>query len=236
MKKKMNKLPEASLLWELLEYDLLNGDFYWRIDRGGGTKAGMKAGSIRGKYIRISIMDKGYVAQRLVIKWITGHDPNGIVEHADDNGLNNAFWNLSDSTYRANAITFRKLSRGGLRGWTKTPYGFNAAISIGYKRYNLGFYETPEEAHQTYLHALALLESDPSWRPPERTWSSTFKYVSKMQKEPHHTVRWCAKFWYKGKSYYSGLFDTEIEAWRASVRTRIFDTSLIDDLIEYPGK
>ena len=79
------------------------------------------------------------------------------IDHCDGDGINNRKSNLrvaSKSQNQANRKT-SKLNISGFKG--VSPYKRNgtwhARISKGGKRFCLGYYKTPEEAHSAYINA-----------------------------------------------------------------------------------
>lgn len=74
--------------------------------------------------------------------------------HLDGNSLNNTISNLKIITKRE--VTSRTIrNKSGLIGVTPTKWGrWNAQIYKYGKHYNLGTYDTPEEANGVYLSSL----------------------------------------------------------------------------------
>src|SRR5574337_1093125 len=89
-------------LKELLEYNPVSGDFYWKVNRGN-ARAGDKAGTIKvvkdaWSCISIMVSGKHYLAHRLAWFYIYGEWPDTDIDHKDGNSLNNAFLNLRLAT------------------------------------------------------------------------------------------------------------------------------------------
>jgi hypothetical protein len=79
------------------------------------------------------------------------------IDHIDGNGLNNQRSNLRLATHSEN-MRNQRLSRNsssGLKGasWSKSNQRWQAQITIERKHCHLGFYDTPEEAHEAYARA-----------------------------------------------------------------------------------
>ena len=162
---KTKPLPEASFLWERFSLNPLTGTLYLRKGPYKGQRAGTLPKSDTYAYIRIK--KEPYLTHRLIYKWITGIEPGEVVEHDDDNRLNNRPWNLTDSTERNNHATRSKLSGRSL------PLGITviqrkpthrkryvARITIKGTVYCLGTFNTPDEASEA--RNLFLLERE-SW-------------------------------------------------------------------------
>lgn len=212
------ELPSKEHLWELYDYNPLTGMLINKVTRNRATE-GCSAGTKTGDgYYTVQIDKKTYLVHRLIFKWVTGQEPSDTLEHNDDNGYNNVFWNLSDSNNRFNCIT-RELIRKGFIGQRDGNGAWRARINIAGTPFNLGSFKTKEEAHQAHLNAIQNLESNPNWRPPMRKTlqtekSSKLRYVSPKDK------RWQASYRYKKQLYYVGRFDTEEEAHAAAVKHR----------------
>lgn len=214
----INELPPAEQLWDLFDYDPFTGFLIHRT-----TRSRAKIDEIAGKhsstqYIQLGINGITYAAHRVVYKWVTGKDPEGILEHKDDNGRNNRFWNLLDSDVHNNNVT-RSLIKNGSLGQKDSNGAWRARICIEGKVFNLGSFQTKEEAHEAHMSAMASLNKNPNWRPsPHKTLrtgrSSNLRYASR------HGKRWQASYRFKSQYYYVGQFDTEQEAHDAAVLHR----------------
>jgi len=81
-----------------------------------------------------------------------------VVDHIDNNKINDKLYNLQVITHRQNLTKDRK-NRTGYTGVTKNKSGnrFDAAIRDGKKVIYLGSHKTPEEASQAYQKALSKL-------------------------------------------------------------------------------
>jgi hypothetical protein len=82
--------------------------------------------------------------------------PNGhekVIDHIDNNKLNNSISNLQIITHREN-ISKDRNTKSGLTGVYKSHKKYMATITINKKRYYLGVFETKEEAHKAYLQKL----------------------------------------------------------------------------------
>jgi len=142
---------------ELLNYDEASGHLTWRRSKGA-AKAGGIAGCTSktqwGAYIAIRIDGRLYLAHRVIWLLKTGKWPAIFIDHADRNGLNNAWSNLREATAsqnNANRKTTRKVQSAPRGVWFDKR--FNAYYARGYfnKKYlHLGTFKTAEEAAQAY--------------------------------------------------------------------------------------
>lgn len=151
----------ADRLRELLHYDADTGVFTWINPPGMKMRRGALAGSSsRGDrgYVVIGIGGRRYRAHRLAWLYATGEWPTGEIDHLNGQRNDNRFANLRDVTHSLNTQNLRAKrdrTRSGLlgaqfRGRTRR---WRAQIRIGKVRYELGEFDTPEEAHAAYLAA-----------------------------------------------------------------------------------
>ena len=170
MSESYKPLPEAADLWELFSYNPLTGNLHW-LKSGFKKKLDGVAGSLNkgtGYWtVDFSLNGQRYRTglSRLGWAWVTGKDPKSMqVDHADRNPLNNQFSNLRLATPSQQIVNKRPrprvhdLPRGvePLRG-SKT---FCARIAFNGKKFYLGAFATPEEAHQAYCAAAERLHGD----------------------------------------------------------------------------
>jgi hypothetical protein len=138
--------------WEkintLLDYNPSTGLLTWKQSRGR-VKAGAIAGSLRSDgYINVRVMGKNYLAQRLIWFIVKGVWPTALIDHENNIKNDNRWDNLREATTVQNAVN--RASKNQHRG--VRPYGnrFQAYISINNAAKHLGYFETPEEAHEAY--------------------------------------------------------------------------------------
>ncbi len=155
-------LPSVSDLWEAFELNPLTGELYWRIRPANCIQIGDKAGWLDRRYIVVRFQRNNHFIHRLIYKWVTGNEPPHLVEHRDDNKLNNQPWNLLASNDRANRISFLANAGTPVRGYSpRCKNKFYARIRIKGKSIHLGSFDTPEEAHAAYLQALSTYDISP---------------------------------------------------------------------------
>jgi hypothetical protein len=158
-------LPPIEQLQEWLDYDPVNGIFTWQ-KNCGNKRAGLEAGGVDAfGYRRIRINTRKYQAQRIAWIMVTGEDPGKYhVDHINCNPLDNSFANLRLATNAQNACNRGKPSTNssGYKGvtWKKLKNKWSAQIMINYKKKNLGYFNTPEEAHAAYCKAAKELHGD----------------------------------------------------------------------------
>lgn len=148
---------------ELLSLDEVTGIFTSRVERFGWT-IGCAVGGINDGYLTIGIDGERYLMHRLVWLCINGKWPDGVVDHRDGNGINNAPKNLRDVTQTINMQnlrTARKDNKTGLLGATlRADIGrYKAVIKVDGKIKRLGYFDSAEQAHEVYLTAKRTLHA-----------------------------------------------------------------------------
>jgi hypothetical protein len=153
----MAKLTRARLK-ELLHYDPDTGVFTWKANLGK-ARVGAAAGRLDKAtgYILIGIDRHQYYAHRLAWLSVNGEFPNGMLDHRDTCGSNNAIGNLrvADGTQNgANKATMRT-NKSGLKGvsWHSGGQKWQASIKQGGRSVGLGLFDNVHDAHDAYKKA-----------------------------------------------------------------------------------
>lgn len=166
----MKNLTHARLL-EVLSYDKQTGIFTRNFSCHGNPAARVVGTNVNHKrYIRLLVDGKTYPAHHLAWFYVYGEWPVGIIDHIDRNPQNNAIANLrcatqSENMHNQTIAAQKNNKRSGLRGvcyhnrCTIKPW--QASICVQGKRISLGYFDTPEKAHEAYLRAKAI--HHPSW-------------------------------------------------------------------------
>ncbi|QHQ14530.1 hypothetical protein GMW39_00715 [Pectobacterium parmentieri] len=155
------KLPDLSVLRQLLNYDPDSGVFTWKerpaYFRAYKTWNKKYSGTVAGKtnrdgYIQISIRNVSYRAHRLAWLFVNNEDPGElIIDHINGVRNDNRINNLRKTTYSGNAHNKgcqKNNTSSGIKGvhWNKRDRRFNASIHINKKHHYLGSFKTAEEA------------------------------------------------------------------------------------------
>ena len=165
MAKAYKPLPAAEELWECFEYRPLTGELIWR---SVGRKK-VLPGSVAGcptpdGYYNVCFNLVRYRAHRLVWAWITGEDPGEHqVDHIDGNRSNNTWSNLRLATQPENVRNrpVRKDNKLGVKGVFMRHDGkYRARVRHNKVIYNLGAFDTAEEAGAAYQKAAAELHGE----------------------------------------------------------------------------
>ena len=153
-------LPDVSLLWEWFSFNPLTGQLYWRKTSSNKTPTGSLAGSNGARYRYVRLLGHRYLAHRIIYKWVTSSEPGPLIEHRDDDGFNNRFSNLLNSTQRANMNT----RWNGTKGYSLTRSSGRYTVRIMFQGQQIycGTYDTTTEAHAAYLQAISTYDISPS--------------------------------------------------------------------------
>lgn len=139
------------ILKELLTYDNKSGVFIWKVKPSKKVKAGSVAGtlSLQG-YIKIRIFGKEYRAHRLAWMYEYGEFPNGILDHIDQNKLNNSINNLRIVSISENGHNTKLYStnKSGHKNvfWDKRVGKYSVSLCFNNKPKRIGYYMTLEDA------------------------------------------------------------------------------------------
>ena len=142
-------LPPQDQLKEMFDYDSSTGIL---LNRRLNKRAGfvVNGGNSTKKHWAVKIGKHVYTQQRVIWMWVYGEDPGAfLVDHEDQDGLNNRLSNLRLVTRRKNRENSKlnKNSSSGFRGVYKMGKKWQAKVWAGVgKTRSIGVFDTPEEA------------------------------------------------------------------------------------------
>lgn len=145
-------------LKELFDYQ--DGQLIRRTNRasngnGNRWKAGTILGfSLNGGYVGASVDFKKYKLHRLIWLWHKGNLPTLDLDHKDGDPSNNRIENLREVTPSQNMQNIRKpraTNKSGFQGVYKVNNRYRTSITTNGKVKNIGYFDTPEEAHAAYV-------------------------------------------------------------------------------------
>lgn len=123
----------------------------------GSVKKGARVGSPdKDGYLKVTINRRGHRVHRLIYMMHHGFMPP-VIDHIDNDKLNNNIENLRGVNWFESNLNRPKHKRNttGFKGVTflKRINKFSSRIAIEHKRHFLGYFDTPEEAHDAYCKA-----------------------------------------------------------------------------------
>jgi hypothetical protein len=149
-------------LKQILHYSPETGQFTWLISKPR-IKIGNRAGTINktNGYRQIRIDGKDYQEHRLVWLWQNGSMPSHQIDHINRIRDDNRIQNLREATTSENHENLgkNKSNTSGFTGVCAVSNKWKAQITKHGKNYNLGYFQTPEEAHQAYVNAKSQLHT-----------------------------------------------------------------------------
>lgn len=140
-----------------LRYEPISGRLYWR-ESNCRRKAGEVAGNVgpRG-YVTVGIGGRLVLAHRLI--WLMVHGEMPVeMDHLNGDRADNRIVNIRPATHTMNMENRRTASsnnRSGLLGvsWGARQRRWYARITTGGKIRHLGYFDSPEAAHEAYVKA-----------------------------------------------------------------------------------
>lgn len=145
----------ANELRERLDYDPETGEF-WTKPRKIGTI--QTFGKTRVPAVTISLQSKDgrwrhYYAHRLAYLWMTGEWPVAEVDHINNVSTDNRWENLRAATHTENNRN-KEYSGFGTSGYLGASLHKASGLwRATFRRKTLGYFKTPEEAHEAYKKA-----------------------------------------------------------------------------------
>ncbi len=143
---------------ELFSYDPLTGVLTRRAYIRG-HKVGAVVGCVTSEgYRSVTTGGSPYRVHRVIWLMAYGAWPENTIDHINGDKLDNRLANLRDVSRRTNKENMRAPridNQSGFLGvyWHKHVRKFQTSIRTCGKLIHLGYYTTPEEAHQAYLTA-----------------------------------------------------------------------------------
>ena len=152
----MNKLDlTQERLKELLDYDSNTGVFRWRVRNKSNRRTDIAGCRARSEHWCINIDGRNYRAHQLAWLYMKGEWGRPLIDHRDGNPLNNRWDNLRLASHANNAANRARLrtNRSGFKGvcFDSRRGKWMAQITKGGRRYMIGRFATPEDAHAAYV-------------------------------------------------------------------------------------
>ena len=127
------------------------GRLYWRQSPTSSVRAGSEAGSFikRDERVIVTIGGRKYAGSSLVYAHVHGRWPESRLGHRNGDRTDNRPQNL---VLVANATRQRRHAKPLPLGVAKSGSRYKARIVRDYKYVHIGTFDTPEQAHQAYVH------------------------------------------------------------------------------------
>jgi hypothetical protein len=169
---------------------------------------------------------KSFKIHVLVAMAFLGHKPDGykiVVDHIDNNRLNNHVSNLQLISNRENTSKDRKNGTSQYTGvcWHKATNKWRSQIVINSKMKQLGLFTSEEEAHEAYQNALKIYHDGGDLSFMEtRIPTSQYTGVSWKKREN----KWKSQIQINGKQRHLGYFTSEeaaAEAYQKALKEKM---------------
>lgn len=127
------------------------GRLYWRTSPTSSVRAGSEAGSFikRDERVIVTIDGRKYARSNLVYAHVHGRWPESRLGHRNGDRTDDRPQNLAPVT---NATRQRRHAKPLPLGVAKSGSRYKARIVRDYKYVHIGTFDTPEQAHQAYIH------------------------------------------------------------------------------------
>lgn len=150
---------------ELMDYSPSTGVLTWKSTRGSRAIAGDVAGSFdKHGYIQVGLDGRDYKGHRLAWLLHYGNWPNGEIDHINGNPRDNRIANLREATRSENTknVAMHRDNSSGFKGVSlhRETGKWDASIFSDGKKYFLGLYDTPQQAHAAYCGASRVLHKE----------------------------------------------------------------------------
>lgn len=135
-------------LMDIFEYK--DGNLYWKKPTGNRITKGSKVGSIGSNgYLTVKLHGKSYLVHRLIYLYHHGYLPT-IIDHKDNNPLNNDIANLREADHATNRqnAKLRKDNKAGVKGvsFDATNKVWQVQVNCNNKAYRVGNFKDLELA------------------------------------------------------------------------------------------
>lgn len=150
---------------KVIDYDPITGIFTWKEYRNQLATPGKVAGCVNSKgYLEITILGKRVKAHRLAWFYVYKEWPENHIDHINriktDNSINNLRIASISQNLANKALT--KTNTSGLKGafYNKRMKKWHSSYSFNNKRYHLGYFNSAEDAHKSYVKKMNELYGD----------------------------------------------------------------------------
>ncbi len=154
----MANIITAKRLREVLHYDPKTGVWTRLVSTANRVKVGDTAGNVNTSgYLQVVVDCRFYLAHRLAWFYMTGAWPVDQIDHINGIRDDNRFSNLRQATNSQNKANSKRRSdnKSGYKGvhWDERAGRFKAHFRNDGKVIDLGYFDSPDEAHVAYVNA-----------------------------------------------------------------------------------
>jgi hypothetical protein len=133
------------------------GKFFRRFEHQGRAPWAECGYTARKGYRQMRVAGRAYCVHRLAWLYMTGEWPKHQIDHKNRVVDDNRWCNLRDVSQSANKLNcgMYRNNKSGFRGvsWYEPSRKWLAQITRGGKRKHIGYFDSPEEAHEAFLAA-----------------------------------------------------------------------------------
>lgn len=167
---------------QLFRYDPNTGILTWSDKCVKSNKVGSEVGWVGLGYHKVEVYGKTYQVHRIVWAYVYNEWPSKFIDHINGIRDDNRICNLRDVSQRENTCN-RQMHRDGKHPgyfYNKWEKRWDARISLGRKRYNLGLFDTEEQAAEAYRTAREEIERGQF--PTIRKHKNTYRFHTRIPK------------------------------------------------------
>lgn len=150
-------LPDPEFLRKCLRYEAETGQIFWVERLSNASKVGSAAFCQKRKdgYLHGQILGKKHLAHRIAWAIHYGYWPENDIDHINRDRSDNSLSNLREATRSENCgnASAKSTNKSGFKGVHLSHGKWIASITVCGVTTKLGYYETPEEAHEAYGRA-----------------------------------------------------------------------------------
>jgi hypothetical protein len=146
----------AERLRELMEYDPETGVMTWRA-------SGKPAGDIHPRgYVQIWINSRKYLRHHLAFLYAHGRWATASVDHVNGDPSDDRLCNLREATHAQNMWNKgrSKSNTSGFKWVTRSGRKWKALLQTNGRKYYVGLFDTPEEAHAEAVKVASRLHGE----------------------------------------------------------------------------
>jgi hypothetical protein len=152
---------DLELIREHLRYEPESGQIFWTKKAGRRSVVGAEAGTVTTQgYRMVTLCGEMCFAHRIAWFFQNGELPSTRLDHVNGDRLDNRIANLRQADAFQNRWNSRRVGQKLPKGVSQHHRKFRALITARGHRSDLGYFDTPEEAHEAYRAAAEKLHGE----------------------------------------------------------------------------